>query len=82
MIGWLCTREQISRQVENRLYFQGGAYFPDSLASVEKGAYFQDYSTVFVNCDKPLDHSPIRQTFELGKFISTAGKTIINLVKL
>ncbi len=24
----------------------------------------------------------IRQTFELGKFISTAGKSIINLVKL
>ncbi len=29
-----------------------------------------------------LDHTPIRQTFELGKFISTAGKSIINLVKL
>ncbi len=29
-----------------------------------------------------MDHSPIRQTFELGKFISTAGKSIINLVKL
>ena len=28
-----------------------------------------------------IDHSPIRQTFELGKFISTAGKSI-NLVKL
>ena len=27
-------------------------------------------------------HSLIRQTFELGKFISTAGKSIINLVKL
>ena len=24
-----------------------------------------------------MDHSPIRQTFELGKFISTAGKSII-----
>ncbi len=23
-----------------------------------------------------MDHSPIRQTFELGKFISTAGKSI------
>jgi hypothetical protein len=22
-------------------YFRGGAYFPDSLASVEKGAYFR-----------------------------------------
>ena len=31
---------------------------------------------------KTMDHSPIRQTFELGKFISTAGKSIINLVKL
>ncbi len=29
-----------------------------------------------------MDHSPIRQTSELGKFISTAGKSIINLVKL
>ena len=29
-----------------------------------------------------MDHSPIRQTFELGKFISTAGKSIVNLVKL
>ena len=29
-----------------------------------------------------MDHSPIRQTFELGQFISTAGKSIINLVKL
>ncbi len=29
-----------------------------------------------------MDHSPIRQTFKLGKFISTAGKSIINLVKL
>ena len=28
-----------------------------------------------------MDHSPIRQTFELGKFISTAGKSIISLVK-
>ena len=28
-----------------------------------------------------MDHSPIRQTFELGKFISTAGKSIINLVE-
>ena len=28
-----------------------------------------------------MDRSPIRQTFELGKFISTAGKSIINLVK-
>ena len=29
-----------------------------------------------------MDHSPIRKTFELGKFISTAGKSIQNLVKL
>ena len=29
-----------------------------------------------------MDHSPIRQTFEVGKFISTAGESIINLVKL
>ncbi len=29
-----------------------------------------------------MDHSPITQTSELGKFISTAGKSIINLVKL
>ena len=30
---------------------------------------------------KVMGHSPIRQTFELGKFISTAGKRIINLLK-
>ncbi len=30
----------------------------------------------------PMDLSPIRQTFELGKFISTAGKSILNVVKL
>ena len=30
----------------------------------------------------PIDHSPIRQTFELGKFISTADKSILNLVRL
>ena len=29
-----------------------------------------------------MDHFPIKQTSELGKFISTAGKSIINLVKL
>ena len=29
-----------------------------------------------------MDHSPIRQTSELEKFISTAGKSMINLVKL
>ena len=29
-----------------------------------------------------MDHSPIRQTFELGKFISTARKSIIDLVQL
>ncbi len=29
-----------------------------------------------------MDHSPIKQTFELGKFISTAGKSILNLIKL
>ncbi len=33
--------------------------------------------------DNTMYHSPIRQTFELGKFItSTAGKNIINVVKL
>ena len=29
-----------------------------------------------------MDHSPIKQTFELGEFIATAGKSILNLVKL
>ena len=29
-----------------------------------------------------MDHSPIRQTFELGKFIITAGNGITNLVKM
>ena len=26
-----------------------------------------------------LDHSPFRKTFELGKFISTGGKSILNV---
>ncbi len=30
---------------------------------------------------KLMDHSSIRQTFELGKFIITAVKSILNLVK-
>ena len=29
-----------------------------------------------------IDHSPFRKTFELGIFISTAEKSILNLVKL
>ena len=29
-----------------------------------------------------MEQSPIKQNFELGKFISTAGKSILNLVKL
>ena len=29
-----------------------------------------------------MDHSPFEQTFKLGTFISTAGKSILNLVKL
>ena len=28
-----------------------------------------------------MDHSPFRQTFELGIFISAAGKSILNLEK-
>ena len=30
---------------------------------------------------KLMDHSPIRQTFELGKSISTAGKSILNFIQ-
>ncbi len=33
-------------------------------------------------CLALTDYSPIRQTSELGKIISTAGKSIMNLVKL
>ena len=29
-----------------------------------------------------IDHSSFKQTFELGIFISTAGKSILNLVML
>ena len=29
-----------------------------------------------------MDHSPIRQTFEFGKSISTAGKSILNFIQL
>ena len=28
-----------------------------------------------------MDHSPFRQTFQFGILISTAGKSILNLVK-
>ena len=28
-----------------------------------------------------MDHFPFRQTFEFGIFMSTAGKSILNLVK-
>ena len=31
---------------------------------------------------KLLDHFPIRQNFELEKYISTAGKSILNFIKL
>ena len=30
----------------------------------------------------PMDHSPISQSFEFGKSISTAGKSILNFVQL
>ena len=30
----------------------------------------------------PMDHSPIRQTFEFGKSIGTAGKSILNFMQL
>ena len=29
-----------------------------------------------------IDHSPIRQSFEFGKSISTAGKSIVNFIQL
>ena len=31
---------------------------------------------------KIMDHSPITQTFEFGKSVSTAGKSILNLIHL
>ena len=31
---------------------------------------------------KLMNHAPIRQTFEFGKSISTAGKTTLNFIKL
>ena len=37
---------------------------------------------VLVTIFAAMDHSPFGQTFELGTFISTAGKSILNLVKL
>ena len=39
-------------------------------------------SSTSIACQSIMDHSPIRQTFKLVKFINTAGKSIINLVKL
>ncbi len=38
------------------------------------------HGAIFRATCNAMDHSPIRQTSELGKFISTAGKSIINLV--
>ena len=49
----------------------------ENLAQVWQAACFYKCTL-----EESMDHSPIRQTFELGKFISTAGKSIINLVKL
>ena len=34
------------------------------------------------NVNHPMDHSPIQQTFEFGKSISTAGKSILNFIQL
>ncbi len=41
-----------------------------------------DRSYNISNNNKLMDHSPIRQTFQLGKFISASGKSIINVVEL
>ncbi len=43
--------------------------------------HFFDYRACVLKLSS-MDHSPIRQTSELGKFISTAGKSIVNLVEL
>ncbi len=51
------------------------------LISISKEINWAEHEYI-MNMRPPMDHSPIRQTFELGKFISTAGKSIINLVKL
>ena len=38
------------------------------------------HGAIFRATCNAMDHSAIKQTSELGKFISTAGKSIINLV--
>ena len=45
---------------------------------VMKSLFFSKFPT---NNAKVMDDSPFRQTFELGIFISTAEKSILNLVK-
>ena len=44
--------------------------------------YNFDFKFLCAILDRIIDRSPIRQTFELGKFIITAGKSILILVKL
>ena len=40
-----------------------------------------EYQALFFSSFATGYHSPFRQTFELGIFISTAGKIILNLEK-
>ena len=61
------------RLFERRAVFRSGRL-------LEGGAYFKlDPASWKFHV---MDRSPIRQTFKLGKFITTAGKSTINLVKL
>ena len=43
--------------------------------------YCSSCSALPVYVDSLMPHSPFRQTFELGIFISTAGSRVLNLVK-
>ncbi len=47
-------------------YFRGGAYFLDSLASVQKGGYFRGALTF----DGALTFETLRYTTDLSEFLS------------
>ena len=58
---------------------------PPSSPLQKKACDHQKKIVAYTSClakENTMDDSPFRQTFELGVFISTAEKSILNLVKL
>ena len=52
--------------------------FLKCISEINADVFYYDYKGKFVT----MDHSPIRQTFEFGKSISTAGKSSLNFIGL